>query len=43
MTINKGFSNNVYGEIKHPFVRQIIKQTNLKSDQVFLDMVNDYY
>lgn len=34
-----GFSNNVYGEIKHPFVKQIIRQTNLKSDHVFLDMV----
>ena len=34
----QGFSNNVYGEIKHSFVTDIIKESGLDSDMVFLDM-----
>jgi hypothetical protein len=34
----EGFSNNVYGEIKSIFVSEIIKQSNIESDSVFLDM-----
>ncbi|KAJ3327005.1 Nucleosomal histone H3-Lys79 methylase, partial [Kappamyces sp. JEL0680] len=34
----EGFSNNVYGEIKSIFVREIIRSTNLSGSDVFLDM-----
>ena len=35
-----GFSNNVYGEIKHSFVRDIIKHADIQPHHTFLDMVN---
>jgi hypothetical protein len=34
----EGFSNNVYGEIKPMFVREIIKAAGLKETDCFLDM-----
>ncbi|EGF77828.1 hypothetical protein BATDEDRAFT_91271 [Batrachochytrium dendrobatidis JAM81] len=33
-----GFSNNVYGEIKHSFVRDIIKHADIQPHHTFLDM-----
>ncbi|KAJ1327220.1 hypothetical protein BSLG_010562 [Batrachochytrium salamandrivorans] len=34
----EGFSNNVYGEIKHSFVRDIIKHADIQPHHTFLDM-----
>ncbi|EXJ55696.1 hypothetical protein A1O7_08625 [Cladophialophora yegresii CBS 114405] len=34
----EGFSDNVYGELLPKFLSQIFKETNLKSDQVFIDL-----
>lgn len=34
----EGFSNNVYGEIKPNFVRELIKNSHLKTGDIFLDM-----
>ncbi|KAJ2993423.1 Nucleosomal histone H3-Lys79 methylase [Globomyces sp. JEL0801] len=34
----EGFSNNVYGEITHSFVHQIITQADIQSDCIFLDL-----
>ncbi|RKO86673.1 histone methylation protein DOT1-domain-containing protein, partial [Blyttiomyces helicus] len=34
----EGFSNNVYGEVKHVLVNDIIKNANIKPHHVFLDM-----
>jgi cyclopropane fatty-acyl-phospholipid synthase-like methyltransferase len=34
----QGFSNNVYGEIKHIFVQDILKSAKLKPHHTFLDM-----
>ena len=34
----EGFSNNVYGEIKHSFVRELIKQADIQPHHIFLDM-----
>jgi H3 lysine-79-specific histone-lysine N-methyltransferase len=31
-------TDNVYGELLHPFVSRILKETKLKSDQVFVDL-----
>jgi hypothetical protein len=35
---NTGFSNNVYGEIKHSFVHDLILQAGIKEHHVFLDL-----
>ena len=34
----QGFSNNVYGEIKHSFVHDIIVNSGITKDSIFLDM-----
>ncbi|KND00644.1 histone methyltransferase DOT1 [Spizellomyces punctatus DAOM BR117] len=34
----EGFSNNVYGEVKHNFVNTIIKEANIQPNHVFVDM-----
>ena len=34
----EGFSDNVYGELLPKFVSRIFKETNLKSDQIFVDL-----
>jgi len=34
----KNGTDNVYGELKYPFVTRIFKETALKSDQIFLDL-----
>ncbi|TPX64893.1 histone-lysine N-methyltransferase [Spizellomyces sp. 'palustris'] len=34
----EGFSNNVYGEVKHNFVNTIIKEANIQPNYVFVDM-----
>ncbi|KAJ3309281.1 Nucleosomal histone H3-Lys79 methylase [Boothiomyces sp. JEL0838] len=34
----EGFSNNVYGEIKHSFVHELIREADIKSTDIFLDM-----
>ncbi|KAJ3213405.1 Nucleosomal histone H3-Lys79 methylase [Dinochytrium kinnereticum] len=34
----KGFSNNVYGEVKHKFVCDLIAKTGLQSHHCFLDL-----
>ncbi|KAJ3270419.1 Nucleosomal histone H3-Lys79 methylase [Terramyces sp. JEL0728] len=34
----EGFSNNVYGEIKHTFVHELIREANIKATDIFLDM-----
>ncbi|KAJ3128134.1 Nucleosomal histone H3-Lys79 methylase [Physocladia obscura] len=34
----KGFSNNVYGEVRHSLVTEFIHRTNLSSHHTFLDM-----
>ncbi|KAI8929188.1 histone methylation protein DOT1-domain-containing protein [Entophlyctis helioformis] len=34
----EGFSDNVYGEIKHSFVHDLIKQAGIQPHHIFLDM-----
>ncbi|KAJ3158884.1 Nucleosomal histone H3-Lys79 methylase [Geranomyces michiganensis] len=34
----EGFSNNVYGEVKHNFVNTIIKEARIQPHHIFLDM-----
>nr|KAJ3420738.1 Nucleosomal histone H3-Lys79 methylase [Polyrhizophydium stewartii] len=34
----EGFSNNVYGEIKHSFVQDLIKNAEIQPHHIFLDM-----
>ncbi|KAI8996185.1 histone methylation protein DOT1-domain-containing protein [Gaertneriomyces semiglobifer] len=34
----EGFSNNVYGEVRHNFVNMMINQVGIKSNHIFVDM-----
>ncbi|KAJ3288674.1 Nucleosomal histone H3-Lys79 methylase [Borealophlyctis nickersoniae] len=34
----EGFSNNVYGEVRHHLVNEMIKEAGIRPDHVFLDM-----
>ncbi|KAI8817685.1 histone methylation protein DOT1-domain-containing protein [Fimicolochytrium jonesii] len=38
LNVYEGFSNNVYGEVKHNFVNTIIQEARIKPNHVFVDM-----
>jgi len=38
LTKYKNGTDNVYGELKFPFISRIFSETGLKSDQIFLDL-----